>query len=78
MLYALHLCNFLIMYKLHSPQTFCFHKLHPLVHLICGLTKCNILHFAPEYMAHSICLMVAIKYLINYGFVWFLMIHQSV
>lgn len=50
--------------------------LHPLVHLICGLTKCNILHFSRD-MAHSICLIVAIKDLIAYGFVWFQMIHQS-
>lgn len=63
--------------KVHSPQTFCFHRLHPLFHPIRGLIKRNMLHFVRD-MAHSVCLTVEIKYLIDYRFVWFPTIHQSV
>jgi hypothetical protein len=64
------------MLKLHNPQTFCFQGLHPLAHPIHGLTKRNIFHFACD-MVRYVCLTVAIKDLIAYGFAWFLMIHQS-
>jgi hypothetical protein len=62
--------------KPHIPQTFCFHRLHPLTHPIHGLTKHNILHFTHD-MAHFVHLMVVVQDAIDYGFPWFPKIHQS-
>lgn len=63
---------------IRALKLFCrvaFGRLHPLVHLTCGLTQRNILHYCRE-LGHSIHLIIIVQDVVDYDFAWFPKIHE--